>query len=281
MSAEEQFEQKLASAGVAFEKIATEYGLKVSDFTETEINDILTTLMDGGTPVPADKTASAPAPAAPAPSAPPPVADKTASAPEPKLTYGQVMSEVLKFAQANNVDLTKETPEAIDAAVQKMAAFLSDPEAQKKQAALNEKYAEADAMGRVMAHAYVDELGKIASSTTAEKTEDEKKKEEEAEKKAALVRHLASGKTAGEMPEAFKKHLKGKDEGDDKSKDESKKDEDEKKEAAAKIAAAAEILAMEKLILAGTDPSTGAKFASEEAQVEAAANLLLAKKGYR
>lgn len=288
---DQEFETKLASAGALFEKVAKEHGLSVNDFTEQEAIDIVTTLMGdekvasvlspGGTAGAGTSVAStAPSTTPSSGAAAPP---KVAGAEEPKFTYGEVMSEVVKFAAANNVDLGKIPPAELDAWVVKMAAHMAQaqtPEFQQKQAALQEKYAEADAMGRVMAHAYVDELGKIAEKTASEESQEEKEKREEkekAEKKAAFVNALR-GKLAGEMPEAFKKHMKGKEHGEPDADDKKDKEEEKEKEAFAKQAS---LRAAELLILDGIDPMTGAKFASEQERLDAGAHLLLALKGYR
>jgi len=279
-----EFETKLASAGEMFEKMVKESGLSVSDFTDQEAIDAITILMGGDA-----KTASAAPPAGagtppPAPAAPAP---KTASQEQPKFSYGEVMAEVTKFAAAHGYDLTKASPAEIDDAVEKMAAHMAarqTPEFQAKEAAFKEKVAEADAMGRVMAHAYVDELGKIAAHTPMHEDKDEEK--EKAEKKAALVAKLR-GKTAGELPPALAAHMKGKHEGHEHhehGKDHDEKEKHEKEEAEKKAAAfakAASDRAAEKLILAGINPATGAKFASEEERIEAGANLVLSQKGYR
>ncbi len=252
------FETKLAAAGETFEKLAAERGLSISDFNEQETFDILSTIMGEGGP---EKTASdTTTPAAAAPAAPAaPAVDKTASAtPAPQLTYGQVMAEVVKVASANGYDINKATPAELDDAVQKMAALLSDPGYMQKQAALREKIAEADAMGRVMAHSYVDELGKIAAKTAAEECKDDKKKEEEekAEKKAALARALQA-KTASATPAPAAPAAAPTD-----------------------IAKLAALRAEEHLVLSGVNPATGEKFASQEEAVDAAAALILRQKGY-
>lgn len=264
------FETKLAAAGDVLEKLAAERGLNVADFTEQEVSDLLTTIMgeDGG-----DKTAYEAAPAAPSTPAAAPAKTASAAAPSaPQLTYGQVMAEVVKVASVNGYDITQATPAELDDAVQKMATLLTTPGYLEKQAALQEKIAEADAMGRIMAHSYVDELGKIAAKV-AEESKDEKKEDEKEEKKASLVRALR--KTAGEMPEAFKK----KHDKDEHEKGESKeKEEAEEKKAA--FAKQASLLAAERLIIAGINPTTGTKFASEQEQLAAASDLILAQKGY-
>jgi hypothetical protein len=279
------FETKIAAAGDALMKLAADRGLTLNDFTEQESMDLLEMLMGEQ-----NKTAGEVTPAAAAPAAVTPPAqgaeptDKTANE-QPQLDYGMVMAEVVKVAAANKFDLTTASPAELNDAVQKMAALMSDPTYATKQAAFQEKLAEADAIGRVMAHSYVDELSKIAESNkVASKTEDEKREEEKNEKKAAFVRELRA-KTAGEMPEAFKKHMKGKGneddkggKGDEKSEDDKKKEEAEKKASFAKIA---ELRAAQILIENGVNPATSEKFASADEQVDAAALNLLAQKGYK
>lgn len=266
------FETKLAAAGDVLEKLASERGLNVADFTEQEVSDLLSTIMgeDG------DKTA-AEAPIAPAAA---PSAKTAAEAPSgPQLTYGQVMAEVVKVASANGYDITKASPAELDDAVQKMATLLSTPGYLEKQAALQEKVAEADAMGRIMAHAYVDELGKFAAKVAEDKKDEKDEDEKKEEKKASLVRALR-GKTAGEMPEAFKKHLKGKDGDKDKHEKGESEEKEEAEEKKAAFAKQASLLATERLIVAGINPATGAKFASEQEALTAASDLILAQKGY-
>lgn len=233
------FETKLAAAGDTLEKLAAERGLSLSDFTEQETVDLLSTIMGEGGAPPAEGPKVAYAAPAPA---------KVASA-APQLTYGQVMAEVVKVASANGYDITRASPAELDDAVQKMAALLSNPEFMAKQAAMQEKIAEADAMGRVMAHSYVDELGRLAKVAEDKKEEakeeaKEEKDEEKEEKKASLVRALR-----GQA-----------DEGD--------------------FAKAASARASEMLIVNGINPATGTKFASEQEAVDAAATLLLQQKGY-
>jgi len=273
---QEQFETKLAAAGEALTKLANDRGLSLNDFTEEETIDLLSTIMgeggssDGGAPAADAKTASAtPAPAAPAPAA---------QAPATKVAYVEALGEVMKVAAANGYDLNTANPAEVHAAVEQMQTIMADPSYATKQAALQEKVAEADALGRVMAHAYVDELSKIAAKTASAPAEDDEKTK--AEKKAALVRELRS-KTAGAMPPQFAAHMKGKD--GDKGKDDKDEDEKAKKEEAEKKAAfekQAAFRAAEVLIENNINPANGEKFASEAEKVEAGANLILAQKGY-
>ena len=188
---------------------------------------------------------------------------------EASLTYGQVMHEVAKVAAANGYDISQASPAELDDAVQKMATLLSNPEYLTKQAALQEKIAEADAMGRVMAHAYVDELGKLAAEAhEGKETEEEEEKEEEKEKAEKKASFYRSVKSAGEMPAALKEHFEKKDK---------KEDEEEKK---ASFAKAASLRAAELLILNGINPETGSKFASDREALDAGAALVLQSKGY-
>lgn len=247
------FETKLAAAGDILEKLAAEQGLNVRDFTENEITDLLTTIMGDDT----SKVASEePQYAA--------QEQQYSEQPQGQLTYGQVMAEVVKVASANGYDIGQATPEQLDEAVQKMASVLSTPGYFEKQAALNEKVAEADAMGRIMAHAYVDELGKLAAAAEGS----------EAEKRASFI---GSVKAAADMPEQFKHqgHEKCKECG--KHPCECKEEKEEKK---ASFAKAASDRAAELLIYSGINPSTGEKFASEQEALDAGAKLILQSKGY-
>lgn len=273
---QEQFETKLAAAGEALTKLASDRGLSLNDFTEEETIDLLSTIMgegggsDGGGAPAADPKVASAAPVIPAQAAP-------AQAGTAKVAYVEALAEVMKVAQANGFDLNTAAPAEVHAAVEQMQTIMADPSYATKQAALQEKVAEADALGRVMAHAYVDELSKIAAKTASDDhdADDEKKK---SEKKAALVRDLRS-KVAGEMPAAFAAHIKGKGKGKggDDEDDKGKKEEEEKK---ASFAKQASLRAAEVLIENGINPATGAKFASDAEKVEAGASLILQQKGY-
>jgi len=273
------FETKIAAAGDALVKLAADRGLTLSDFTEQESMDLLEMLMNE--PKVATET-TPPAGTAPQAAAPAAQPEKVAGE-QPQVDYGMAMAEVVKVAAANGYDLTKASPAELNDAVVKMAELMSDPTYATKQAAFQEKLAEADAIGRVMAHSYVDELSKIAEANkvAAGKTDEEKREEEKNEKKAALVRELRA-KTAGGMPPQFAEHMhgKGKDEKNEK-KDEDEKKEKEEAEKKANFAKVAELRAAQILIENGVNPATSAKFASAEEQVDAAAINLLALKGYK
>jgi hypothetical protein len=261
----EDFETKLAAAGEMFEKLAAEQGLDINDFSDDEAADILTQIMDGGSapeaPAAEPKVASAAAPVA-----------QPAQQSQGELLYAQAFQEVTKQAAAEGIDVTQVAPEELHNAVLKQAHLMSDPAYQAKVAALNEKIAEADMLGRVMAHSYVNELAKIAESNAApegkgERDEDKDKKE----KKASLVAALRS-KQAGEVPPAFAS--KGKDE-DEKEKEKKEKEEAEKKASFVSARVHAHLLSQ------GIDPSTGQKLASaEQNEIDQAAIAILKEKGW-
>lgn len=259
----EDFDTKLAAAGEMFDKLASEQGLSISDFTDEEAADLLTTIMDtGGKVANVDETPAAQAQVAAA--TPAAATPKVASAND-QLLYAQAYQEVTKQAAAQNIDVTQVDPAELHNAVIKQAQLMSDPTHQAKVAALNEKVAEADMLGRVMAHSYVDELSKIAAANGGDNKQ---------EKKAAFVAALRA-KSAGELPPQFAANAaKKKDgEGDEDDKDKEKKEEEEKK--------ASLVLARVQghLLSQGIDPSTGEKLAAS-AEIDAEAMRILKEKGW-
>jgi hypothetical protein len=92
--------------------------------------------------------------------------DKKASIPE-GLTFADVAVELSKAAAAEGVDLSQLSREDYHAAFDAIATRMASPEfAVEKQAAeeAQAKIAEADALGRVMARAFMDEQAKVAAS---------------------------------------------------------------------------------------------------------------------
>ena len=81
---------------------------------------------------------------------------------EEELTDGQKLAWISKVAEANEIDLESLTDEEFA----QLAAFALDPnaiaEAQAEEEEFEAKMAEADFLGRTMAHAQFDELQKIA-----------------------------------------------------------------------------------------------------------------------
>jgi hypothetical protein len=144
----------------------------------------------------------------------------------------------MKLATEQNIDLGSMKPEKVNelyaawldksaapvAAVTKTAAEEEADEKKKKleeakkeheeKKAQSEKVAEADFLGRVMAHAYCQEMRKIASDAapavtkTAEEEEKEKKEKEEKDKKDKGGDKEDKDGGKGHMPPAFMANLK-------------------------------------------------------------------------
>lgn len=251
----EQQQEKLAMAGAALTKLANERGLSINDFTEQETIDMLDMIMGGDD---ASAKVAGDAGSQPDPQVP--------TAPEAtKVAYNVALGEVMKFAQAQGIDLNKVASDELHAATLQMQETLSNPELMQKQAEFEKQASYYDGMGRVMARAYVDELSKIAAATQAPADKEAAK--------VAFVRDLRT-KLAGEMPPQFRR------DGDDKGKGEDEDDKEKEKKAAAEFAKQANLRATEVLIESGINPQTGAKFASAQEQLDAAALFILQQKGY-
>lgn len=78
---------------------------------------------------------------------------------EAHLTYADVAHELAKIAQVNGIDITQVSAEEYNAAFDKLASEMSDPSYWESQ----QKIAEADYIGRVMAQSFYDESQKIAA----------------------------------------------------------------------------------------------------------------------
>lgn len=78
---------------------------------------------------------------------------------EAHLTYADVAHELAKIAHVNGIDITQVSAEEYNAAFDKLASDMSDPSYWETQ----QKIAEADYIGRVMAQSFYDESQKIAA----------------------------------------------------------------------------------------------------------------------
>lgn len=152
-------------------------------------------------------------------------------------------SWVEKSAQAQGGQPAAQTQKTAGEDEDKKKREEAEKEHGEKKAAA-EKIAEADFLGRVMAHSYAQELRKIAAAQNGE-----------------------GAKTAGEMPEAFRKALDAKKgEGGDEKKDDKEEKKDDKKEASAassKKASAIDELALHHAVkiaqAGGFDPAQAAR----------------------
>jgi hypothetical protein len=235
----DDFETKLAAAGELFEKLASEQGISINDFSDEEAADILTQIMEGGESS-GSEMSEEPKVAHQYQDEPVYVQDETAA----QLLYAQAFQEVTKQAAAANIDVTSVDPQELHNAVLQQASLMTDPTYQSKVAALNEKVAEADMLGRIMAHSYVDELAKLAAQ--AEESSEEEKKDEDEEKK--------------EKKAAFVASLRGSSE-------------------AEKRASLVAARVQAHLVAQGIDPFTGEKLAGAE-EIDAAAMSVLKEKGW-
>lgn len=94
-------------------------------------------------------------------------ADEAKDAPA-EMTDGQKLAHIQKVAEANDIDISQLSDEEFA----QLAAFALDPEAmqqaQTEQEEFEAKFAEADFIGRVMAHAQFDEMRKISAAVEAQ-----------------------------------------------------------------------------------------------------------------
>lgn len=140
---------ELAAAGELLQKVAEAEGIDLSQLSDDDVAELMVDLMPS-------KIAEEPEKGE----------DKKASIPE-GLTFADVAVELSKAAAAEGVDLTQLSREDYHAAFDAVATRMASPEfASEKQAAeeAQAKLAEADALGRVMARAFMDEQAKIAEA---------------------------------------------------------------------------------------------------------------------
>lgn len=83
---------------------------------------------------------------------------------ESSITHGSVSRELVKIASSEGVDLSSLSQGEYDEVYNDLANAMATPGYFQKQAAAVEKLAEADAIGRAMAHSFDDELRKLADN---------------------------------------------------------------------------------------------------------------------
>jgi hypothetical protein len=151
----DEIDPQLAAAGEFLAKVAEEEGVDLDSYSDEEIGDMLGTIMEegdgeeggeeGGTE--GDDTEY----------------DEKVS----HLTVADVAGELAKVAAAEGIDLNQLSREQIHEAYNYVHTSMTDPDFQMQKAAMEEKVAEADMLGRVMAHSFDDELVKTARSRAA------------------------------------------------------------------------------------------------------------------
>lgn len=153
------------AAGELLVKIAEEADVDLDSFSDEEVGDMLTELVNDDSPESADDGHSAEAETDQAETATgEDMTQKAAS-----ITAGVVARELAKIASSEGIDLADLSQEEYDTAFNHLADSMTEPTYFEKQAAAQEKLAEADAIGRAMAHSFDDELRKIASFEEQEK----------------------------------------------------------------------------------------------------------------
>lgn len=148
----------VAAAGALLSKVAEEQGVDLDNFSDEEIGGMLQDIMggegdDGGEY--ADDTDDHHGYEEP----------KTASA----ITVADVSAELAKTAAAEGIDLTELDRQQYHQAFNWQLEQMQDPSYFETKVAMQEKVAEADMLGRVMAHSFNDELEKIAGAAEAAK----------------------------------------------------------------------------------------------------------------
>lgn len=241
--AENGLDVEAVASHEVLDKIAADEGLDLSALSIEQVAGLIADL-EGGEKV-AEKDNSEEAPVVV-----PQVAEKTAAKEttmsDHVVTVAQVAQELHKIAAASGVDLTTLSKEQYAAEFDKVAAAMQDPAYLEKRAEMEQKIAEADMLGRVMAASFHDQLSKLAGDMPP----------------------WMGGKKDGDKSDKDEKH----------EKEESKKEESEE-EKKASFDRAVEERAIAIAMAAGYDPASGVKVAGDE-QIRQAAFALLKSKGY-
>jgi len=137
----EDVDAHLAAAGDLVSKIAAEEGVDLNAFSDEEVGAMINEVAFGG-------------------GGQPKVAHERSASSE--ITVADVAQELSKVAAAEGVDLSDLSREEYSAALNAMHGEMSDPSYYQSKVAMEEKVAEADMLGRVMAHSFMDEREKIA-----------------------------------------------------------------------------------------------------------------------
>ncbi len=192
-------DQGLATAGEILVKLAEEEGIDLDQLSETELLGLVNTLRGDGTTNLND---------------PEPRKEASQTMYENQITEAQfdalVMQETAKVAAANELDISSLSIEDLTelrAAVEEEIA--ADPDAYFAKTAAEEEFqakvAEADYMGRLMAHSFADELGlKVADDSAAYQ---QRLKEMASRKEPKAPKPLRSSAAALKRQEAAVKHM--------------------------------------------------------------------------
>ncbi|RLA42217.1 MAG: hypothetical protein DRQ64_00070 [Gammaproteobacteria bacterium] len=147
-----EIDPQLAAAGELLAKVAEEEGVDLDDYSDGEINEMLSGMV--GQEEQEDEGIEQEGA---------PVEEKTSGFLPNHITTADVAAELAKVASNEGVDLADLSREQYHDAYNYVHATLTDPAVYQQKVAMEEKVAEADMLGRVMAHSFDDELRKVAS----------------------------------------------------------------------------------------------------------------------
>jgi|NOAtaT_6_FD_contig_31_8358620_length_1888_multi_4_in_0_out_0_2 hypothetical protein len=163
---------ELATAAQVLEKVALDQGVDLSLLTDDQVAELIVELMPSK--LAADHEAAESEEEERKEHAEKrekrETSEKKAGIPD-TVTFADVAAELGKYAAANGIDLNEVSREAYHEAFDRMAAAMTSPEYEAEKMANAEveaKVAEADAIGRLMARAFVDEQYKLASDAKTE-----------------------------------------------------------------------------------------------------------------
>jgi hypothetical protein len=141
----DDLDMELAAAGQVLQKMAEAEGIDLESLPEQDVADLLTMIqsgeLDGTSEVHNPQTKEA-----------------SYQMSYNEITVADVAVELAKVASANGIDLDEVSREEYHEAFETLAEQMNDPAYFEKQAEFHEKLAEADQIGRYMAHAFLDEL---------------------------------------------------------------------------------------------------------------------------
>lgn len=145
----EELDAELVAAGQVLGELAKEAGVDLNDLSEQDVADLLLQLRGE------DSSGTEQTPSV--------EQNKEASQMDTQITYADVAAELAKVAQEEGIDIGTVSREEYHAAFDELAEKMQDPGYYETQ----EKIAEAEEIGRIMARSFVDELEGLDSEKVA------------------------------------------------------------------------------------------------------------------
>ncbi len=149
----DDLDRELTTAGMILQKLASEAGVDLDSLPEGDVADLLTMLHGGEASGTVSEFNN------PEPQPQPQIKEASNNMSNPnEPTVADVAVELAKVAAANGIDLDDVSRDEYHEAFESLAQQMSEPGYFEKKAEMEEKVAEADYIGRYMAHAFLDEL---------------------------------------------------------------------------------------------------------------------------